>query len=192
MPDISFESLGFSRSEVLDRIVDKIAKSVLSDVSMDEEGDGFHRRSTFAALLETRVQQKIDASVEAIAAKHVLPNISEYVETLTLQQTNKWGEKVGDSVTFIEYLTQRAQHYLTEKVNYEGKTKEESRDSYSWREAQTRISYLINAHLQYSIETAMKDALKIANSAISTGITDAVKIKLTEITNGIKASVAVK
>lgn len=46
---------------------------------------------------------------------------------------------------------QRANHYLTEKVNYKGKARGE--DSHgSWTATQTRIAHLIHEHLHYNME----------------------------------------
>ena len=62
-------------------------------------------------------------------------------------------------------------------------------NSYNWSAKQTRIVHLVHQHLQYSIENAMKEALKIANSAIVGGIEGAVKLKLAEVAAALKIDV---
>mgnify|MGYP001609874141 FL=1 len=77
----------------------------------------------------------------------------------------------------------RAEAYLKEELDHNGKTKAED---YNWKKSGTRIAYLVHEHLQYSIQTAMKEALTTANSAIVGGIEQAVKIKLAEVAASMK------
>jgi hypothetical protein len=176
--------LGFTKEELQKRVVEHIAAQVMEGTFHDEDGEEFSGDSKFAKTLHEHVRKQIDASIAGLAAKYVLPNVQAYIENLTLQTTNQWGEKQGKPVTFIEYLTQRAEAYMQEEVNYEGKTK--GQDSYNWRKSQTRISHLIHQHLHYSIETAMKNALATANSVIVEGLKKTVEIKLGEVAAAMK------
>jgi hypothetical protein len=90
-------------------------------------------------------------------------------------------------MTFIEYLVARAEAYLREDVNFDGKSKDEH-SGYSWSKSQTRIVWLVNKHLQYSIESAMKDAVKTINDAVTEGLEKTVKVKLEEIAKGLKVN----
>jgi hypothetical protein len=188
---ITAESLGLTREEILERVVQQIVTTLLEQSELDEDGVAVPTRSRFATVLRRKVLERADAAVADIAGRHVLPNVASYVETLCLQETNKWGEKTGKSMTFIEYLVERADRYLREEVDYEGKAKDDDRYHSNWRKAGTRISYLVDKHLQYSIETAMKQALATANAAIVGGITDAVKIKLAEVLASLKVETKV-
>ena len=181
---LTLESLGLTREEITERVVARIADTLLASVVADEDGDEVTTKSVFARALERKVLERINAAVEEIAGRHVLPNVAAYVEGLCLQETNKWGEKRGRTLTFVEYLVERAEHYLREEVDYKGKTRSE--DSYSWKASGTRISHLVHEHLQYSIQTAMAQALKTANGAIVGGIEQAVKIKLAEVAASLK------
>ena len=187
---LTIESLGITRDEILDRVVAKIADQIISDAALDEDGVPTGTPTKFARILLKKVQARIDTAVEEIAGRHVLPNVAAYVENLCLQETNRWGEKVGKPVTFIEHLVQRAEAYLREDVDHNGKTKGE--DSYSWRKSGTRVAYMIHEHLQYSISSAMADALKNANSAIVGGIQEAVKIKLAEVAASLKVETKIR
>ena len=184
MTTLTLESLGLTREEISERVVEKIADQLLRASALDEDGEEGSAPSAFAKALQRKVTERVNAAVEEIAGRHVLPNVAAYVETLCLQETNKWGEKVGKPVTFTEYLVQRAEAYLREEVNYAGKTRGE--DSYSWTKASTRVAHLVHEHLKYSIEAAMKEALKSANSKIVGGIEEAVKIKLAEVAASLK------
>lgn len=188
---MDLSELGFTREELQDRVIEGIVERLMSRRHSDEDGDSFFGTSEFADRLEKRIQKGIDDAVGAVAEKHVLPNVHAYIESLTLQTTNKWGEAQGKRVTFIEYLTERAEAYMKEDVNFEGKAKNEA-NGYGWSKSQTRIAHMIDAHLHYSIKSAMEGALKAANSAIAEGIEKTVKIKLDEVVKGISATVKVK
>jgi hypothetical protein len=112
------------------------------------------------------------------------------IDNLVLQKTNSWGEKVGKSVTFVEYLIEQAHGYMTEKVDSSGKTKEES-GGYSFSGTQTRVAHMIHRHLHFNIETAMKEALATANGSIIKGLEETVKLKLAEILAVLKVTVKV-
>ena len=186
--EISAEALGFSQEEIAQRVVEHISTLMLHRLERGEDGEDEEVASVFEVKLQERIKAQIDASIDLIAGKHVLPNITTHVEDLMLQETTRWGEKKKEPVTFIEYLTQRADAYLREEVDHGGKTKSERGSSYSSGK-QTRITYLVNNHLQCSITVAMENALKIANSSIVEGIEEAVKIKLKEVQERLKVSV---
>jgi hypothetical protein len=77
---------------------------------------------------------------------------------------------------------------MQEKVNYEGKGKNEA-GSYSWNGTQTRITHMVHQHLHCSIETAMKQALQIATNGIASGLQETVKTKLSEVSQKLKVEV---
>ena len=68
---------------------------------------------------------------------------------------------------------------MQEPVNHNGKTKAE--DNYNWCKNTTRICYLVDSHLQYSISVAMDAALKEANSSIAEGLKEAVSIQIDQV-----------
>jgi hypothetical protein len=185
---LDIESLGFTKEELQERVIDRICKDLLQSIEYDEDGGEYPTSSQFKDAIDRRVKERIEENINAIAEKHVLPNVSNYIENLSLQETTKWGEKRGEPVTFLEYLAQRAEAYMQEKVSYDGKSKGEA-GGYSWSGTQTRLTYLVEKHLHYSIETAMKNALAIANSAIATGIQETVKLKLAEVSQALKVNV---
>lgn len=184
----SLESLGITSEELTNRIVDKCVEQLMTDVSFDEDGDEWRSRSAIAKQLDARIKKQIDDTVSALAEKYILPNVSTYIENLTLQTTNQWGEKKGQKLTFIEYLTQRAEDYMQEKVNFDGKTKSES-SGFSWNGTQTRLTHMVHQHLHYSIDSAMKDALRVATSSITEGLQETCKVKLGEIAQKLKVEV---
>ena len=189
MDTATLQALGITPAELIDRIVAKATEELLSNEAYDEEGDPVGRGATdLARRIEKNVQAHVDAKIQALADEHVLPNVSTYIEGLTLQETNRWGERTGEKLTFIEYLVQRADAYMREEVNYEGKAKSEA-NGYSWSKSTTRVAFMVNKHLHYSIEKAMTQALSHANSSIAKGLEEAVKVALTNATAGLKVAV---
>lgn len=185
------DELGMTKEEMIERIVAGAVDRVLLAYGVDEDGDETERQTQLAKRLEKRAKQAIDKAVEGIAQRHVFPGIAQMVENLSLQLTNQWGEKRGATVTFLEYLTSRADSYLREEVNCDGKTREEAQ-GYTWKSSGTRVAFLVHRHLQYSIQTAMQEALVNANSSIVGGIEAAVKIKLREVADSMSVKVTTK
>lgn len=191
MPELTLESLGLDQDKLADKLVDRLAQNMLTSIGYDEDGDDWFGTSPFAKKLNDMVKARLDRVVSELADKHVLPRVNEMVEGLVLQQTNQWGEKVGKTVTFIEYLTQRADMWMREEVNYEGKVKGEN-GSFSWNKKGTRVEFLIDKHLQYNIERAMLAAVGEAHKSITEGLKEAVNIKLGQIAVQLKTEVKAK
>lgn len=191
MTAISLESLGLTQEELTNRVVAKIAESMTTGVYHDEDGTEYFDDSNALRGLNRKIEAMINAKVDEIGEKYILPKITGVVENLTLQKTNEWGEKRGEPVTFIEYMVQRAEAYMTEKVNYEGKSQSQC-GSYSFSPTQTRITHLVEKHLHYSIDTAMKTALNDATTNIAKGINETVRLKLNEAVAGFKVTTAMK
>lgn len=182
------EELGLSQRELQDRVIEKLCEHLLRAEHYDEDGETWLHDSAFQRELDKRIKTRVEDTINAIAEKHILPNVSSYIENLTLQETNQWGEKKGEPVTFIEYLIERANNYMLEKVDHNGKAKADS-GGFSWSGKQTRITYMIHEHLQYSISTAMQQALKSANANIVKGLEKTCREKLAEIANQMKVTV---
>lgn len=187
---LKLEEIGLDQEALQDRVVSTIADKLLHTWHADED-DGYKGHSWLHDKLTKMVQDRISQTVSDLAEKHVLPNVSSYIEKLALTETNRWGEKKGQTVTFIEYLVQRADQYMREQVDFKGKSKDES-DGYSWKGTQTRITYLVHQHLHYSIQTAMETALQNANNFIVKGIEETTKIKLRELAESLTVAVTVK
>ncbi len=180
------EALGISRDDIISKVIDRCVENILStDYYEDDDGGKYRAKADVEKRITELCRKRVDEKVQQIADAHILPFVSERIEKLTLQKTNQWGEKAGAPVTFIEYLVARADTYLTEMVNYEGKSKDEV-GSYSFSGTQSRITHMINKHLHYSIETAMKNAVQHVNTALSKGLQETVKAKIDEIVSSLK------
>lgn len=186
---INIESLGFTKEELFDRVVSKVTETLLAEYCTDEEGGEHARRSAFQNKLQAAVLKRVDEAIIALGKKHVLPNAVKMLEGIVLQKTNAWGEKEGPEQTFVEYLISRADAYMRENVDYEGKPLTTDGSRYGSSKAQTRVVHLIDKHLHFRIETAMKSAMAAANASLVKGLEETVKIKLGEIAEKLKMEV---
>lgn len=185
MTTFNLESLGFTKDQIAERIIDAAVDRLLGTPG-DEDTD----QHSFSSKMREAIRARVNETIDRLATEHVLPRVSDMVENICIQETTKWGEKRGEPKTFVESLTERAEAYLAEKADYQGKSKEEG--SYSWSGMQTRITALVHQHLHFSIETAMKAALASVTSSIAKGIQETVKLKLAEAAAAMKVEVKTK
>ena len=191
--NIDLQTLGFTQEELQDRVIDRLCDQLLTSRGFNPEtDDDVTFPSSLQRKLDERIKTHINDTINALAEKYILPNVASYIENLTLQQTNQWGEKKGDPITFVEYMVERAQAYMQEKVDWSGKSKSESGNGYGWSGQQTRITHLIHEHLHHSIETAMKAAMKDLTGEVAKGINETAKHKLSEIAANLKVQVTSK
>ncbi len=187
------KDLGLNEEQIIDKVVGQIADQMLygkiEDLDYDEMQDG--GSTQFRHAVDALLKKRIDAAVECVANKHTLPNITEYLENFCIQKTNEWGESKGEPVTFVEYLTQRAEAYIAEPVDLDGNSKGESRFG-NWRMATTRVTHLIDKHLRREIDKAMKSAIEDANKSIAGGLNEAVKIAINNLKVHVDTKVSAK
>ena len=189
---IDLETLGLDKEKLAELVVDRVVEQLLSSYDVDEDGQEGRSSSRFKDALQGQIKERINSSVAELAEKHLMPKLQEGIDGLILQETSKWGEKTGAPISFVDYMVQRAENYIREEVNHDGQSKAEARDSYGFNGKTTRITYLINRHLQYHIQTAVKEALDVANKAIIGGLERAVKMKLEEVSKTLTLAVATK
>jgi len=183
------EALGLTKEELCSRVVDKIADDLMNASGCDDEDRTYRFDSEIVKQLKERIEQAVTERVETYGKLHVEPNIIAFIEGMSLEQTNEWGERKKDAVpmSFKEYMVKKAEEYVNEKVDFQGKTKDE--DSYSWKGCQTRLAHMMHQHLHYHIENAVKTAVKSVNESIGKSIAETVKMKMDEITKGFKVAV---
>jgi hypothetical protein len=186
------EQLGLSKEELQERVINTIADKMLSEVDCDEDGNEVRIQSRMQNTIRDLIKAQIDEKVTEIADANILPRVTEMVENLVLQETNKWGEKTGEKLTFTEYLVKRADHYLREEVDRNGQSIEEIRYSSDWRKDSTRIMHVVHGYLSHNVTRALKEAVENANKSIAGGLEGAVKMALDNIVKNLKVSVSTK
>lgn len=189
---ISLEELGLSQEEIVDRVISAAARKLLHGFLPEEREDGKPDLEPLAKRLKDYIRDAIEEKYNEIYEEHIKPGIGQLIDKLTLEETNRWGEKKGEALTFKQYLVQRAEHYMKEEVDYQGNTRNQKGSCYSWKKEGTRIAHMVHKHLHYRIASAMKEALKKANSTIVEGLEKAVKIKLASIAQALEVHVKTK
>lgn len=177
------KELGLSEQDIIDRALDKICEEFFEKI----DSHYFDGEEKIIRIINEKIESHINKKVAEMGDQYILPKVTDIIENLTLQETNKWGEKTKSPLTFIEYLVKKAEEYMQEPVNNNGKSKQE--EPYSWSNKTTRICYITHKHLQADIEAAMKKAIAEANSSIAKGLEGAVKIALEQATSALRVSI---
>jgi hypothetical protein len=190
---ISCEDLGLSKQELIAMVVDRACKDLLNQhvTETDEEGEeyAYDTSSPLATELKEAIKERLDAAINKIGDEYMSKRIEEHLREMLMQETNKWGEPRSEPMTVREYFEKRAEQYLLEKVDYDGKT---DRGGYgSFRPMGNRITYAVHQHFQYHIENTVKEMLKNANGILVGGIQKAVEAKLDEVSKALKVEVKV-
>ena len=192
---MELKELGLTQEQIFEAVVNKISSELLQkpikgiDEDTGEEYDDYES-TVYCQQLRKQIKAKIDTTIEVIIDKIVLPNAEQRINDIVLQPTSRWGEPKGEPLTFVDYLTKRAEEFMLEEVNYEGKTK--GQDSFSWHKKGTRIAYMIDKYLYYHIENWAKTALVEANKTLVDGLQKTVEIKLQEVLTKLKFGVSTK
>ena len=186
----ALQELGFTKEELEAKVIQKIADDLLLEYGYESETgadtvDDSHLKRKFHEI----IKKHVDRQINKMAEEYVVPHVREIIEGVCLQRTNEWGEKVGEQVTFLQYLTQSANAYLTQPVDYEGKPT--TSNSYS-KNTQTRLVHLVHEHLHWGIESAMKAAVEEVKKQIEPALRQTVQLKLNEIAGSIKVNLVTK
>lgn len=189
--ELTCEQLGITKDDIAERVAAKIASSMLTEYSTefdDETGEEVpvEKPSPFRTLVKKRVDAKITEAVDSIAEKVMSGDLEEKLESLTFPQTNSYGEPKRDPLTLREFIARRADSYLTEKVDYQGRTGYNASG-----QDRIRVVWMLEQFLNERIKEEMTRSLASANAQIANGIAAAVKESLADITRRIKAEVKV-
>ena len=178
--------LGLTPEEAEAKILDRIVSRILAG---DGDADECPYRGEFEEKLRKQAQAAIDAKVEEIGEKFVVPAVHKLVDEVTLRETNKWGEVAGKkSFTFKEYLVERAKRYCTQPVDIDGKPADPRR--YGSNQKQSRIAHLIDQHLYFAIEKAIKEQAKEFNDRLQEGLNETLKIQLQDFMKSVRVRVS--
>jgi len=177
--------LGVTQEELRKLVVERAADKLLEELDdVGGLGDGIDKR------VKDAITAHIDPIIQKIGFDTVAPRVEALIEGLTFQKTSAYGEPKAPAQTWRELLIERAEGWLAEPVDNDGKSKSESRGySSEFRQRSTRIAYLVDKHLQFHIDAAMKAALLDANKKLAQGILDAVRLGLNTAAAGIKIEV---
>lgn len=187
----TLEALGVSATDLADRIVQQAVHTLLHSVGYDEDGEEFSQSSRFQQQIQQRVKDAVDQKIDAMFAEHVLPRVGEIIESADMRKTSSYGEPKGEPMTFKEYIASRAETYMSEKVDYNGNSKDESRDSYNWRESGPRLTVLMKLYIKDSLEKSAKSAINDVNKVIAKNIEQAAKDAITSCAASLKVAATI-
>jgi hypothetical protein len=185
MTNIDLSALGLTPEILREQIITRAVERIVT-ISLNGQGEDLDKDNEYAAVdlpnVATLVQKQVAAHVEKITSRIgdelVAPKVESLIETLTFTKTSQWGEPKAEPITWREMLVEKAEGYLAEPVNLNGWTQKDT--AYNWRQHSTRVVYLVEKHIQYEIDKAIKAALADANSKIAGGILGAVRLSLQE------------
>lgn len=188
---LGLEELGLTKEELRERVVEGLCERLLTSTFCDEDGEPTHRSSRFKGQLDAEIKKQIDAGFAAMCEKYVVPNVEAMIANIVIHVTNGYGEKKAEPMTLREYLVKTGEDWLMEGVDHNGDGKLK-RDSYGWKESQTRLVHFIHKHLQYEIETGLKDLLKDPLAQMSKAVGETCKLKMREIADKLQVAVTTK
>lgn len=181
--NLTCEDFGLTKEQMLDRLVNAMVDKLLDEGAEheedDEEGYVYRRKNSVMTHVHNRIHDQIAEEVNLIAENEIRPRVNELLESLVFHSTNRFGEKKQPDKTLREYLHEKAENYMTTEVDYNGKTKEE--DSYTWRRYGTRLSYMVDKHLQHTMDKEVKNAAKTVHGAFAKSVQNAVASALADL-----------
>lgn len=191
----TLKALGISPEELGQRIVDQAVEVLLSSTGFDPDTEEETRyESRFKREIEARIQKAVDQKIAALAAEHVLPRVGELIEAADMRRTNGYGEPKGPSMTFKEYIAHRAEQYMTEDVDHNGKSKADlearNESTYNWHVCGPRLTVLMRRYIRDTLERHATAALTDVNKVIAKNIEQAAKDAIAAASASLKVSVA--
>ena len=187
----TLEALGLNTTELGDRIVEQAVDALLRSTGFNPESEEEYTcESQFQREIHKRVKEAVDAKIASIAEEHLIPRVGEMIESADMRQTNRYGEPTSPSLTFKEYIASRAEVYMSEDVDYNGKSKTESGDSYNWRSNGPRLTVLMRSYIRETLENSAKAAVNDVNKVISKNIEKAALAAITSAASDLKVQIS--
>ena len=185
----TLKSLGIDPETLGERIVEQAVESLLHNRGFDEDGEpaGTYA-SDFKRRIEAKIQEAVDAKIEALAAEHVVPKVGEMIENANMQQTSTYGEPKGEPMTFLEFIAARAEAYMSEPVNLQCESKRETK-AYEWRAEGPRLTVLMRMYIRETLEKHARAAVTDVNKVIAENIKKSALDAITDAAVKLKVSV---
>lgn len=170
----SLEALGITKEDLFERIVERAVSDLMESHGFDEDEREHTYSSQFKREIDKRIQQAVDAKITALANEHLVPRVGEMIEQADMRRTNNYGEPKGPSLTFKEYIASRAEVYMSEDVDYHGKSKADlearGESTYQWKSSGPRLNVLMRLYIGDELAKKTQAALTDVNKAIAEGI----------------------
>mgnify|MGYP003538374205 CR=1 FL=1 len=185
----TLQALGITPEELTQRIVDQAVEALLTSTGYDADNDmEATYESRFKRDIAAKVQKAVDAKISALAEEHLIPKVGEMIEKADMRQTNRYGEPTTPPLTFKEFIAARAETYMSEDVDYHGKSKAEG-DSYQWKSCGPRLTVLMRSYIRDTLEKHAKAAVSDVNEVIAKNIANAAKDAISAAAAAMKVQV---
>ena len=156
--EVDFDS--FISDEIISQIGDKIISKYESD-----QMEVIESKITDAlSEVDSKIQETIDKKVNEIAENLLNRNITIY---------DKWGDIKKENVNIMDMFKQKMDNFLSEIVYENGKTNGYGRE-------QTRIDYLVNKNITYSMERKVNEAAAQVSKKIEEYVNKTLKQQIGE------------
>ena len=156
--EVDFDS--FISDEIISQIGDKIISKYESD-----QMEVIESKITDAlSEVDSKIQETIDKKVNEIAENLLNRNITIY---------DKWGDIKKENVNIMDMFKQKMDNFLSERVDENGKTN-------GYRREQTRIDYLVNKNITYSMERKVNEAAAQVSKKIEEYVNKTLKQQIGE------------
>lgn len=171
--------LGITPEKIMEMAVEKLISG------MREHYDDEYIEQRAARTFKEELQRKIDDAVSAFLDKQLEPVLKGAVSTLILQPTNHYGERKGEPIPFVEYVTKRASEWLGEPVDGEGRA---GRDSYGGGTKQPRLMWAFDKYFGYQMQAAIKSVLDASLQSLGGSLAKMVEEHTRKLTAVVKVS----
>jgi len=184
----TLEALGISNEDLIERVVDKLVDEFLGTDDSDEFSQ--RRIESIDNSVRKLIQERVDVGIQKVLETHIIPSIETRISELVIQETNEYGEKKGKkAMTFTEFAVQKAQDFLEENVDYDGKPKCQ-KGHYHWIADSTRLIHLVKKQISTDIEAAVMKSLTDATSAVANSLMEVTRLKLNEAAKKLRIEVS--
>lgn len=149
---VDIADLGLRPEDIIERIAEHIRYQLTEETGFAE-----------------RVRKSVEKKVDAEFAGRIAPSVAARVEAMTFRQTNKWGEKRGEPMTFTEFCAATVEAWLSEPVDMQG------RPSQSMGRGETRLLHAVHQMLAFRIEKEVQKALADMGQKLADDVMEAVR-----------------
>lgn len=191
----TLEALGITPDELGNRVVDQCVEILLSSTGFNPDTEEETRyASKFKREIELRIQKAVDEKISTLAAVHIIPRVGEMIEQADMRKTNGYGEAKSPPMTFKEYIAHRADVYMTEDVDLNGKSKADlearNESTYGWRSCGPRLTVLMRNYIADSMAKHASAAVTDVNKVIAKNIEKAARDAIAAASANLKVSVS--
>lgn len=199
---ITLEALGLDTEKLTALVVAEAVEQLLNAKDPGPKGDGLlaeghlYPYEDFATRIIELAKQRADERVDELGATHIVPRVDEFIATLVLAQTNKWGEKQGKPMTIVEFLVARCDAYMREDVDSDGNSEADCRRTgRSWGHAnyrQPRMTQMIDKYMKTHMQEAVRQILDSGGAHLKENIEKTFKSALASVVQDFQVTIKAK